>query len=73
MLARRDPAHRYALTRLIRAVHQLGATVVATGIETPDDAALALDAGADMLQGYFVGRPHTQLLPGTAPRSMSPF
>lgn len=37
--------------------HQLGALVVAQGIETPDQLSSATDAGCDALQGFLLGVP----------------
>jgi EAL domain-containing protein (putative c-di-GMP-specific phosphodiesterase class I) len=48
-------------------VHALGATVVAEGVETEDEAQIARDAGVDMLQGYLIGRPHGELSEGRLP------
>jgi EAL domain-containing protein (putative c-di-GMP-specific phosphodiesterase class I) len=49
------------LQTLVRAVvelcHELGADVVAEGIETPDELHACIDAGADYGQGYLFARP----------------
>jgi EAL domain-containing protein (putative c-di-GMP-specific phosphodiesterase class I) len=42
---------------LVRTCHQLGATVVAEGIETAEELRAVSAAGADLGQGYFLGRP----------------
>ncbi len=42
---------------LVRTCHQLGATVVAEGIETAEELQAVRNAGADLGQGYFLGRP----------------
>jgi EAL domain-containing protein (putative c-di-GMP-specific phosphodiesterase class I) len=42
---------------LIRLSHKLGALVLAEGIERTDEATLALELGADMLQGYYFSKP----------------
>ena len=47
---------------LVRLIQDLGAQVVCEGIETPVQQALALDAGADLLQGYLYGEPSPRLL-----------
>ncbi len=41
-----------------------GARVVAEGIETRDDLTRALVLGADLGQGWYLGRPHRDLPPG---------
>lgn len=45
------------LVRLFSALHDLGCTVLVEGIETVHDLAVAVDAGADYLQGFLLGRP----------------
>jgi diguanylate cyclase len=42
---------------IVALAHTLGLQVVAEGVETPDIAAFAVDAGCDLLQGYLFGRP----------------
>lgn len=46
---------------LIRLIHELDATLVCEGIETAEQASLAIDSGADLLQGYHLGRPQARL------------
>lgn len=67
LIAGASEARRYLLGRLVSAVHALGATVVAEGVETEDEAQIARDAGVDMLQGYLIGRPHGELSEGRLP------
>ncbi len=46
------------LVRMVAAVsHDLGATVVAEGIETEGERLMAIELGCDLLQGYLLGRP----------------
>lgn len=42
---------------LTRYAHQLGVQVVVEGVETAGEYAVALEAGADYVQGYFLARP----------------
>lgn len=42
---------------LVEIFHKLGAQVVIGGIETARQATIARDAGADLLQGYYLGHP----------------
>ncbi len=42
---------------VVAAFHQLGAKVLVEGIETAGELYAALDAGADYLQGFFLGQP----------------
>ncbi|MCS6854451.1 MAG: EAL domain-containing protein [Elioraea sp.] len=52
-----DRAHRAALADLVRRAHALGLAVVAEGVETPQAWAVAQEIGADLAQGWMVGRP----------------
>ncbi len=64
----RKAEHNYRVERLIRGLaeifHELGAQVHIEGIETAGQLAIARDTGADLLQGYYLGRPEF----GTASR-----
>lgn len=53
---------RLILPKLVDMIHDLGARVVCEGIETLEQHRLCLDAGADLLQGYYYGRPQADLL-----------
>lgn len=53
---------RRVLPKLVDIIHELGATVVCEGIETAEQNHIALDAGADLLQGYYYARPSALLL-----------
>lgn len=48
---------------LTRYAHQLGVRVVIEGVETEAEYAVALEAGADFVQGYFLARPAAGLPP----------
>lgn len=56
-----NPRARRILPKIVDIIHDLGAQVVCEGIETPDQHHLALDAGADFLQGYLYARPSPML------------
>jgi EAL domain-containing protein (putative c-di-GMP-specific phosphodiesterase class I) len=65
--ASRNPRARRVLPKIIDIIHELGASVVCEGIETPLQDALARDSGADLLQGFLYGRPlPTTLMPPSA-------
>lgn len=59
--AEHNPRAAIILPKLIDMIHDLGARVVCEGIETPIQHRLCVDAGADVLQGYFYARPAAQL------------
>lgn len=50
-------AARRLLEALVRALQRSGRQVLIEGIETPDQLKAALDTGADLLQGFLLGRP----------------
>lgn len=52
-----DPYKQIIVQHLIGIAHDSGAMVVAEGIETEAERAWVTDAGADLLQGYLLGRP----------------
>lgn len=49
---------RRLLPQMVSLLHEAGAMVLAEGIETMDEAYIALDADVDFAQGYLFGRPH---------------
>jgi EAL domain-containing protein (putative c-di-GMP-specific phosphodiesterase class I) len=51
------------IVQMVSLLHECGSLVLMEGIETPDEAHLALDCDVDLVQGYFFGRPHTALQP----------
>lgn len=59
--AQADGRARRVLSRLADIVHDLDASVVIEGIEDPDQLDIALEAGADGLQGFLLGRPMAEL------------
>jgi EAL domain-containing protein (putative c-di-GMP-specific phosphodiesterase class I) len=69
----RTLVHRASLSRsdrrvakmLISMLHQMGAMVVAEGVETFDEALAMMDADADFLQGFYFARPARDRQPGS--------
>jgi EAL domain-containing protein (putative c-di-GMP-specific phosphodiesterase class I) len=55
--AARDPAARRSLVGIAALLHEIGALVLAEGIETEAEAVAALQAEVDLLQGYLLQRP----------------
>lgn len=51
---------RNLLSRLVHLMHEIGALVVEEGIETEKDVLVALESGCDLVQGYYISRPHEQ-------------
>jgi EAL domain-containing protein (putative c-di-GMP-specific phosphodiesterase class I) len=55
------------VSSVVRLCGELGAGVVAEGIETPDELSAVRDAGAQYGQGYLLGRPGFPMTPITWP------
>lgn len=53
---------RRILPKIIEIIHELGAQVVCEGVENPEQHALAIDAGADLVQGYYYAMPASDLI-----------
>lgn len=53
---------RRILPKLVEIIHELGAQVVCEGVENLDQHRLAVDAGADLVQGYYDAQPSSDLL-----------
>jgi EAL domain-containing protein (putative c-di-GMP-specific phosphodiesterase class I) len=56
-----DLTVRRVMTQMISLLHECSALVLVEGIETAEEAAIALDSDADFVQGYYFGRPEIQL------------
>jgi EAL domain-containing protein (putative c-di-GMP-specific phosphodiesterase class I) len=61
--AAQDPAARRGLVGIAALLHEIGALVLAEGIETEEEARVVVQAEVDLLQGYFLQRPYV----GTPP------
>ncbi|MBP6627800.1 MAG: EAL domain-containing response regulator [Kofleriaceae bacterium] len=55
----RDPTKQMLLRALIQLGTQMSVGTVIEGVETTDDLATVVDAGADLVQGYLFARPAT--------------
>jgi EAL domain-containing protein (putative c-di-GMP-specific phosphodiesterase class I) len=61
--AARDQHARIVLANMVKLVKECGAKIAIEGIEDSTEAKLAVDVGADYLQGYFFGRPGKNATP----------
>ena len=52
-----DPRARLMASQLIELFHKMGHTVITEGIESANQADLAISYGADRVQGYYFARP----------------
>lgn len=59
LLRRSRSSRRMArvLSQMVALLHECGALVLLEGIETPEDAQLAMDADVDLVQGFAFGHP----------------
>ena len=59
---------RRILAQVVSLLHECGTMVLLEGIETREEALVAIDCDAEMIQGYLLGRPQPGLLaPGDSP------
>jgi EAL domain-containing protein (putative c-di-GMP-specific phosphodiesterase class I) len=59
---------RRILGNLVSLLHEAGCLVVLEGIETLDEALLAFDVDADLVQGFFFSTPDAKLKPSLPPQ-----
>ena len=70
--AAQDPRSRRVVSQMVSLLHECGAMVLLEGVETEEEALLALESDADMVQGYFFARPQPLLQPsGHSPQSLT--
>jgi EAL domain-containing protein (putative c-di-GMP-specific phosphodiesterase class I) len=60
--ARSSSNSRRVLKQLVSLIHESGSLVLIEGIETDYEALVAIDSGADLVQGYYFARPDKHLL-----------
>lgn len=63
-----DPARRGLARGIVTMAREIGASVVAEGIETQGELNTALDVGVDAAQGYFLARPGPLPFPEEFPK-----
>jgi hypothetical protein len=59
--AQKDAKVRRLLPRIISLLREAGAVVLIEGVETYEQAQIALDTEADLLQGFYFSKPQTDL------------
>jgi len=59
--ATEDHKARQILNGIVSLLHQSGCLVLLEGVETSDQAMIAIDAGVDFVQGFYFCRPTTDL------------
>jgi EAL domain-containing protein (putative c-di-GMP-specific phosphodiesterase class I) len=63
----KNPRQQILVRHVVRLCEELGAQVVAEGIETTDELSAVVDTGAHYAQGFLLGRPGFPLPPGSWP------
>lgn len=53
------------LPKMVSLIHEMGSLVLAEGVETRDEALIAMDAGVDLVQGFYFARPAQGLVDPT--------
>ena len=53
----RDPVKRRIVSSMCQLARELSMSVVAEGIETEAELACVTELGADLIQGYVIGKP----------------
>lgn len=61
--ALRESHAQRVLFNMVKMIHACGAEVIVEGVETRDQALLAVEAGADYVQGYYFARPGPVAMP----------
>jgi EAL domain-containing protein (putative c-di-GMP-specific phosphodiesterase class I) len=69
----RDPKRQKKVLRIVEHCHELGARVVAEGIQGLDELQVVRDLGVEYGQGYLFGKPQPELADGWWPLSDTPF
>lgn len=56
-----NPRARRVLPSLVSLIHEAGCLVLIEGIETYEEAMISMDSDVDLVQGYFFGRPQSDI------------
>jgi EAL domain-containing protein (putative c-di-GMP-specific phosphodiesterase class I) len=61
--ASKDDSIRKMLPGVVSLLHQSGTLTLVEGVETKDQAIIAIESNVDFVQGYYFGRPSEELTP----------
>lgn len=70
--AETSPVVRKALPSLVGLIQELGCISLMEGVETEQQALIAIDSNVDLVQGYYFGYPRAVLVDQTEPDNMLP-
>lgn len=65
-----NPTVRRIVPNLVNLVHEAGSMVLMEGIETEEEAMIALDSDMDFVQGFYFAKPSSNLPPITQGRAL---
>lgn len=68
--AETSPVVRKALPNLVGLIQELGCIALMEGVETEQQALIAIDSNVDLVQGYYFGYPRAVLVDPTEPDNM---
>ncbi|MFA6970665.1 MAG: EAL domain-containing protein [Gallionella sp.] len=68
--AENSPVVRKALPNLVGLIQELGCIALMEGIETEQQALIAIDSNVDLVQGYYFGYPRAVLVDQTEPNTI---
>lgn len=68
--AETSPVVRKALPNLVGLIQELGCIALMEGVETEQQALIAIDSNVDLVQGYYFGYPRAVLVDQTEPDNM---
>ncbi len=57
-----DRRAQRVVSQMVSLLHECGSMVLMEGVETVEEALIAMESDADMVQGYFFGRPQPKLV-----------
>ena len=63
-----NPSVRRVIPNLVNLIHEAGSLVLMEGVETEDEALIAIDSDIDFVQGYYFAKPAKQLPQGNINR-----
>lgn len=63
VFAQQDAAARRIFPQLVSLLHEAGCIVLIEGVETEIEALMAMESGADLVQGFFFARPESAINP----------
>lgn len=64
-----NPAVRRVIPNLVNLIHEAGSLALMEGVETEEEALIAIDSDIDFVQGYYFARPAKNLPPDNLCRS----